>query len=335
VSQLDNSFNVNDRRLILGPRNNLMAISPLKHAWARDLWKVLLANTWFPQEVDMSRDIKQYRAPDALTEADKRMYRMALAFVSNLDGIQFNNLTFNIGHHITSPEVSMLISRQAFEEGLHVDAYSTMIEAVTDDPMSIYTLFAHDDILGAKNEHILKQSALLGDEFNAKNFTMALVANMMLEGVYFFSGFLTFYILARQGKMLGSADQVRFIQRDEETHLEIFARCYETQKVECPEVFTPQFYREVDELMNASAELEIAWGTHIIGDGVLGTTPELHRAYIQSLVDKRRARIGLPPLYGVKNPYSWVEQFSQVKGTETNFFEGRVASYQVGGQLDW
>lgn len=335
MSQLDNSFNVNDRRLILGPRNNLMAISPLKHAWARDLWKVLLANTWFPQEVDMSRDIKQYRAPDVLTEADKRMYKMALAFVSNLDGIQFNNLTFNIGHHITSPEVSMLISRQAFEEALHVDAYSTMIEAVTDEPMSIYTLFAHDDILGAKNEHILKQSAILGNEFNAKNFTMALVANMMLEGVYFFSGFLTFYILARQGKMLGSADQARFIQRDEETHLEIFARCYETQKIECPEVFKAKFYNEVDELMNASAELEIAWGTHIIGDGVLGTTPELHRAYIQSLVDKRRARIGLPPLYNVKNPYSWVEQFSQVKGTETNFFEGKVASYQVGGQLDW
>ena len=121
------SFDVNKRRLIEGPKNALMAVNPLKHKWAREIWKIMLANTWMAQEIDLSRDVKQYQE---LTDAERQMYDRDLAFLSNLDGIQFNNLTFNIGHHITSPEVSMIISRQAFEEANHVDAYSTMIEAI-------------------------------------------------------------------------------------------------------------------------------------------------------------------------------------------------------------
>ena len=332
----DYSFDINSRRLIEGPKNNLMAIYPLKHTWARDMWKIMLANTWFPTEVDMSRDVKQYRPENnELTDGERLAYDRALAFLSNLDGIQFNNLTFNIGHHITSPEVSMCISRQAWEEALHVDAYSTMIESITQDPMRIYTLYQRNDILAAKNEHIMRQSAILGDEYNARNFTMALVANIILEGVYFFSGFLTFYTLARGGKMLGSTDQIRFIQRDEETHLELFTYCYKTQQIERPELFDAKFYNEVDELMHAAMELESTWGAHIIEGGVLGLTPGIIKDYVKWLVDARRAKIGLPPLYGVKNPVEWVSKFSRINGTETNFFEGKPAAYQKGGTLSW
>ena len=96
---------INDRRLIDGPIDNLMCISPIKHTWANDFWKRMLANTWFPTVVDMSRDIKMYKS---LSSAERNMYDSALAFLSNLDGIQFNNLTKNIGHYITSPEVNFV-----------------------------------------------------------------------------------------------------------------------------------------------------------------------------------------------------------------------------------
>lgn len=331
MSGYDASFDISKRRLIDGPRNNLMAIYPLKHAWARDVYKVMIANTWTPNVVDLARDIKQYKE---LTDAERKMYDRALAFLSNLDGIQFNNLAFNIGEHITSPEVAMCISRQSWEEVNHVESYSVLIEAVSDDPLDIYTLFSRDETLARKNEYIMAQSAILKNDYSKRNFALAVVANIILEGIYFYSGFLAFYTLARMGKMTGSADMIRLIQRDEEVHLELFSRMLETLQVEYPEIFDAAFWKDATELIDIGVRMETDWGCHIIEDGVLGLTNQIIHDRIRFLADKRLARIGRPALYGVKDPVAWVENFSLVNGIETNFFEGKSAGYQAGG-LKW
>lgn len=327
---------VNARRLILGPRDDLMAISPMKHAWAREVWKMMLANTWVPGEVSLSDDIICYR--ERLTESERFAYDKALAFLSNLDGIQFHNINMNISTHVTSPEVEMCLSRQAFEEALHVDSYSQMIEAISLDPMSIYMTFERDGILAKKNEFILKQSQVLGlGEFTARSFALALVSNILLEGVYFFSGFLVFYLLAKQGKMLGSADMIRFIQRDEEqNHLTLFKRMLETMQIENPEVFDEQFWRDALSIYHESAQLEITWAKYIFSGGVFGATDAMLESYIKSLCNKRAEDINAPfiPYPGAKNPFEWVERFSAPNGVEKNFFETKVDSYQI-GTLDW
>lgn len=327
---------VNDRRLILGPRDNFMAISPMKHTWARDVWKMMLANTWTPGEVNLADDIVCYR--DNLTEAERFAYDKALAFLSNLDGIQFHNINMNIAAHVTSPEVEMCLARQAFEEALHVDSYSQMIEAISLDPMSVYMTFERDGILAKKNEFILKQSQVLGlEEFTARGFALALVSNILLEGVYFFSGFLVFYLLARQGKMLGSADMIRFIQRDEEqNHLTLFMHMLETMRIEHPEVFDDQFWRDAYAIFHESVQLEIAWAKYIFSGGVFGATDEMLENYIKTLGNERAAYINAPfiPYVGVTNPYEWVKRFSSPNGVEKNFFETKVDAYQI-GTLEW
>lgn len=331
---MDTAAIVNSRRLIGGPQSKLMAISPMKHTWARHVWKIMMSNTWFPEEIDFSRDVKCYK--NDLTAAERQMYDKALAFLSNLDGIQFNNLTFNIGQHITSPEVSMVISRQAWEEANHVYAYSAMIEAISLDPMAVYMTFEKDKILADKNEYIMRQSEILGREYSDRNFALALIANIILEGIYFYSGFLAFYVLAKNGKMLGSTDNIRLIQRDEVVHLNFFILMLQTLQQERPELFDASFWEDAKELFRAAVELETTWGKHIISGGVLGLTDRIIEDYIKHLANERVAMIGLEPLYpGVKNPVEWVEKFSSPNGTETNFFEGKITSYAVGGSLEW
>ncbi|KCY98851.1 ribonucleotide-diphosphate reductase subunit beta, partial [Acinetobacter baumannii] len=89
---------INDRRLILGPKDDLMAISPMKHTWARDIHQRMKDNNWFPEVVDLSNEGICYR--DKLTEAERRLYDKSLAFLSNLDGIQFHNINQNIAKQI-------------------------------------------------------------------------------------------------------------------------------------------------------------------------------------------------------------------------------------------
>lgn len=331
----DYASRVNARRLINGPVDKLMAVSPLKHKWAWEVLDVMESNSWFPREIDLSRDVKDYRTN--LTEAEKNMFDKALAFLSNLDGIQFNNLIQNIGQCITSPEVSMCISRQAYEEANHVRSYSTIIEAITADPMSIYMTFERDGMLAKKNESIMRQSEILGEDFTPRNFALAVVANIILEGIYFFSGFLAFYVLAKNGKMMGSCDMIRLIQRDEEgTHLTLFVQMFKTLQEENPDIFDVNFFEEAKQLMMHAVEMESEWGRYIISGGVLGLTDTIINDYIKHLANERAALIGMPEIYpGVKNPVGWVSQFSNTNQNEANFFETKVTSYSVGGSLDW
>lgn len=324
---------VNSRRLICGPDDKLMCISPLKHKWAMDVFKLMRKNEWSPESIAMGNDRLDYHTK--LDDAERRMYDKALAFVSNLDGIQFDNLITNIGVHVTSPEFSMALARQAYEEANHVLAYSLMAEAVSDKPLEIYGMYETDEILAAKNQFIMAQSNALRGEFTPEKFALAVVGNICLEGIYFFSGFLAFYVLAKFGKMLKSADNVKYIQRDEETHLQLFTHAYKTMQIENPEVFTPEFYAKAKRIVLDAVELEKSWGKHIISGGVLGITDEIVDRRIEHLANIRVAPLGWEPLFpGVKNPTEWADKMSAIGGVETNFFEGKVTDYQAGG-LEW
>lgn len=310
----------------------------MKHGWANEILKVMQDNTWFPASVNLSDDGLCYR--EQLTDAERFSYDKALAFLSNLDGIQFNNINQNIAKHVTSPEVAMCLSRQAWEEALHVLSYSAMIESVSLDPMSVYMTFERDGILAKKNEFILNQSRSLGSDFSARGFSLSVVSNILLEGVYFYSGFLQFYILAKQGKMLGSADMIRYIQRDEGgTHLELFCRMLWTLQAENPEVFNDAFYHDALKIFHESTQLEISWAKYIFSGGVFGVTDVMLEIYIKLLANRRAKQAKLPfvPYPNISesdNPFKWVDSFSATNGVETNFFEGKPTAYQAGA-LDW
>lgn len=342
--KLRNQQVVNQRRIIGGPRSELMAISPMKHAFCRDFWNQMLANTWFATEIDVSKDVQCYK--NVLTSGERMAYDYGLSFLSNLDGIQLHNITDNISQWVTSPEIKMVLTRQAYEEALHVDAYSTMIEAISLDPMAVYTMFERDGMLAAKNEHIMRQSKALSENYSPRAYCMAVVANVALEGIYFYSGFLTFYTLGKRGLMTGSSDQIKFINRDEVTHLNFFIRKLEELMKENPEVFDEQFWIDAEALIRSSVELESNWGKYIIRGGVLGMSDQIVEDYIKHLGNVRWAamvknahpsvkRVLFP---GVKNPVEWVTKFSSINGDESNFFEAKVKSYQVGGAggtLEW
>ncbi|MGV2866406.1 ribonucleotide-diphosphate reductase subunit beta [Achromobacter sp. AGC39] len=325
---------INARRLIEGPRNDLMAVSPMKHKWALEYWDLMLANNWTLHEVSLLADGPCYR--NDLTEGERFAYDSALSFLSNLDGIQLGNLMNNIAQHITSPEVLMCITRQTYEEANHVMCYSALVETVSADPMAVYMRFERDGMLAKKNDSILRQSRILKETYSARAFALAVVGNVALEGIYFYSGFLNFYTLARRGKMVGSAEMIKFIQRDEVTHLHLFAQMFATLRVERPELFDAGFWADARELLRLAAEMEIEWGKYIIKGGVLGLTEKIVEDYIKALTNDRAALLGMDPIFpGVKDPCEWVKKFSSINGDERNFFETKVLAYQSANSLAW
>ena len=329
---------INNRRLIEGAQDNLMSISPMKHEWARNILQRMQDNTWFPHTVNLTDDKACYTS--RLTTGEKFLYDKSLAFLSNLDGIQFRNINLNIAKHVTSTEVSLCLSRQSWEEGVHVLSYANMIEAISLNPRDVYTTFLRDGVLAKKNEFILEQSRIIGEEFSARGFALALIANICLEGVYFYTGFLGFYLLARQGKMLGSADMIKYINRDEgETHLDLFKNMLWTMQSERPEIFDEKFWIDAKLLMKQSGLLEMSWGKYTIQGGVQGASDSHYEQYVKHLCNKRSNSCEMP--FGdvfdniTENPYEWVESFAQPNSSEANAFERKETNYKVGGGLKW
>ena len=332
---------INKRKIINGEDDGLMQISPLKHPFADEIFKIMLKNTWVPGEVPMGRDVEMWNSKNTLSENERRVYKRSLAFVSNLDGIQTNNLVQNILRQITSPEVSLTLVRQSFEEALHVYSYSTMVEALNLDPDEIYGMYRRDIELYNKNKYVLNSLAKIaspnfktGTFSDDQSFLEACVANIILEGIYFYSAFLVFYVLRRSNKMPGSAEMIQFINRDEDMHLKLFINIVKTIIKEQPELWTPGFQAKVVKNIQGACEHEINWGISCIREGILGLTPPNLTDYIEFITDMRLRSLGLPEQYHKKNPFPWIDEITQGSMIEVNFFEGTVKEYST-GTLSW
>jgi ribonucleoside-diphosphate reductase beta chain len=319
--------NVNDRKIFGGNPTGIFELNDIKYQWAYNLWEMMLNNTWFPKEVDMTRDVSDYKH---ITESEKDAYDKALSQLIFMDSLQTNNIMDNINPYVTSPEINLILVRQAYEEALHSQSYAVMVDSISANSKEIYDLWRRDMMLKSKNDAIARVYEELSKNPTESNFVKACFANQILEGIYFYSGFAYIYTLARSGKMLGSAQMIRFIQRDEVTHLVLFQNLINSLRKERADLFTQDLKDEVIEMFKEAVELEVAWGKYITQGQILGLTDDIIEQYIQYLADDRLSSVGFTKLYNVTNPIKWVDDFSKFNDQKTNFFEGTVANYSKG-----
>jgi ribonucleoside-diphosphate reductase beta chain len=324
---------ISDYRVFNGPDNGLMQITPSKHPKAIEVYNKMRNDNWHENEVDMSMDVATW---GTLTDAEKRAYRMALAFLSNLDGMQLHNLEI-VSQACTSPWYKMAMARQVYDESLHVMTYSLMIETMGFDAVETYNMFMTDDILFEKNRFVKNMNALVNGNDSLEGYILSTVANQALEGIMFQSGFLIFYVLSEGGKMHASAKQIKFIQRDELNHLRLFFYKYADLRTENPDAFTPALEARAKAVLKEAAEMEIRWGKHLIKDGIMGLSDEIVEGYVKHLADYFADGLGLGLIYGTDgitpNPCEWVNERMSEFGIDVNFFEDKPDDYDSG--VDW
>ncbi|GAA6817983.1 ribonucleotide-diphosphate reductase subunit beta [Helicobacter pylori] len=323
----DSTESVNERKIFGGNPTSMFDLNKIKYQWADHLWKTMLANTWFAEEVSMNDDKRDYLK---LSTEEKIGYDRALAQLIFMDSLQTNNLIDNVNPFITSPEINLCLVRQAYEEALHSHAYAVMVESISANTEEIYDMWRNDMQLKSKNDYIAQVYMELAKNPTEENILKALFANQILEGIYFYSGFSYFYTLARSGKMLGSAQMIRFIQRDEVTHLILFQNMINALRNERADLFTPKLINEVIGMFKKAVEIEALWGDYITQGKILGLTSSLIEQYIQFLADSRLSKVGIAKVYGVQHPIKWVESFSSFNEQRSNFFEARVSNYAKG-----
>jgi ribonucleoside-diphosphate reductase beta chain len=160
------------------------------------------------------------------------------------------------------------------------------------------------------------------------------VFSLILEGIFFYSSFAVMFGFQRQNKMIGAAEQIQYIMRDESMHLNFGINMINAIKEEQPELWTKSFQDHIVDLVKKAVVLEATFAREVFPKGIFGMNAEGFEKYIQHIADRRLTRVGLPELYQTPNPFPWMSEAIDLT-KEKNFFETRVTEYQVGGTLDW
>lgn len=330
-----------EKRLINCNQVDVNQLMPLKYKWAWEHYLNGCANNWMPTEVPMAKDIELWKS-NQLSPDERRVILRNLGFFSTAESLVGNNIVLAIFKHVTNPEARQYLLRQAFEEAVHTHTFLYICESLNLDEGEVFNMYNEIPCIKEKD---LFQMSLTADVLE-KDFTTATFEGaqkflenligyyLIMEGIFFYSGFVMILSFNRQNKMTGIGEQYQYILRDETIHLNFGIDLINTIKEENPELWTAEFQQHILDLVKRAVELEITYAQECLPRGILGLKAPMFRDYVQHVADRRLERIGLKAQYGSKNPFPWMSETIDLN-KEKNFFETRVTEYQTAANLVW
>ena len=305
--------------------------------------KTLAEHVWNDSMKEMQRDIELWKSPNGLTEDERRIVKRNLGFFVTADSLAANNIVLGTYRQITAPECRQFLLRQAFEEAIHTHAYQYIVESLGLDESEIFNAYHEIPSIKDKDEFLIPFiNTLTNPTFKTGTMdsdqnllTSLIVFACIMEGLFFYVGFVQILALGIQNKMTGSAEQYQYILRDESMHCNFGIDVINTIKLENPHLWTDEFKKNITELFRKGVDLEYAYAEDTMPRGVLGLNSTMFKEYLRFICNRRMQQIGLDQLFpGVNNPFPWMSEMIDLK-KEKNFFETRVTEYQSGGVLAW
>ncbi len=342
INRTTERVDINKRRIINGADADVIQLYPMKHTFAWEAYNTGNANHWLPTEISMQKDIEQWKSPTFLTADERLALKVVLGFFTTADSIAANNMVLAFYKHITSPECRMYLLRQAYEEAIHTHSYQYIVESLGLDEGEIFNMYREIDAIYDKDAFIMSfNEGIFDDNFKTGTFESdqkflenMIIGSIILEGIFFYSSFAVMFGFQRQNKMIGSAEQIQYIMRDESQHLNFGIEMINTIKEEQPELWTAGFQERIVNLVRRAVVLEYTFAQTVFPKGIFGMNADGFKKYIEHIADRRLARIGLPVQYNSPNPFPWMSETIDLN-KEKNFFETRVIEYKTGGALDW
>ena len=319
---------------ILDPGLSL-TLRPMRYPTFFEMFKDGIKNTWTVEEVDFSTDLVDLRS--RLTPAEIHLIQRLVAFFATGDSIVSNNLVLNLYKHINSPEARLYLSRQLFEEAVHVQFYLTLLDNYVPDPEARAAAFAAVENIPSitkKAQFCMRwmDSIQELDELKTAGERRQFLLNLIcfagcIEGLFFFAAFAYVYFLRSRGLLNGLAAGTNWVFRDESCHLEFAFEVVKVVRSDEPELFDAELEQQIVEMMKDAVECELQFAEDLLSGGVAGLSVREMRQYLEYVADSRVTRLGMEPIFGSKNPFAFMEL--QDVQELTNFFERRVSAYQV------
>ena len=338
---LTQRINPEDKRLLNCKAVDVNQLMPLKYKWAWEHYLNGCANHWMPTEVSMQRDIELWKS-NKLSAGERRVIMRNLGFFATGESLVANNIVLSIFKFVTNPEARQYLLRQAFEEAIHTHTFHYIVESLGLDGREVFNMYHEVSSIRGKDAFVMSLTdSILDPNFSTdtvegiQQFIKNLVGfYVIMEGIFFYSGFVMILSFHRQNRMTGIGEQFQYILRDETIHLNFGIDLINSIKAEHPEAWTPELQKDIVQMIDEATSYEYAYARDCLPEGVMGLSAVQFLDYVQCIADRRLERIGLGTKYGSKNPFPWMSETIDL-AKEKNFFETRVTEYQNAGALVW
>ena len=315
-----------------------LTLRPMRYPRFYEMYRAAIKNTWTVEEIDFQIDLGHLR--QRMTPAERHLIERLVAFFATGDSIVSNNLVISLYRHVNAPEARMYLSRQLYEEALHIQFYLTLLDNYVPDPTRRAQAFAAID-----NIPSIRRKAQFCQRWTDEVFSVGRISTIeerrrfllnltcfacCIEGLFFFGAFAYVYFLRSRGLLPGLAAGTNWVFRDESAHMAFAFSVIETVRREEPELFDDEWAQQVRAMIIDAVECESEFADDVLSGGVIGLTRRDMRQYLEYVADQRFVMLGLEPQFNVRNPFPFM-QLQDVQEL-TNFFERRVSAYQVAVQ---
>ncbi len=311
-----------------------LTLRPMRYPVFYDMFRDGIKNTWTVEEVDFSTDLVDLKR--RLTCAEVHLIQRLVAFFATGDSIVSNNLVLNLYKHINSPEARLYLSRQLYEEAVHVQFYLTLLDNYVPNPDERAAAFAAVDnipSISKKADFCIKwmDSIQKLDQLETKDHRRQFLLNLIcfaacIEGLFFFAAFAYVYFLRSKGLLHGLAAGTNWVFRDESCHLEFAFEVVNVVRSQEPDFWDAKLELDIVQMIREAVDAETQFAEDLLSGGVAGLSVRDMRQYLGYVADSRLGRLGIAPVFNVKNPFSFMDL--QDVQELTNFFERRVSAYQ-------
>jgi ribonucleoside-diphosphate reductase beta chain len=244
---------------------------------------------------------------------------------------------------VSNSELEACLMTWQFFEKIHSQSYSYIIQNVYSDSEEVFGgIYEDEEIIARAKSAIEDYNNLMGMACGVnktseikKQIYMTIVSINILEAVRFYVSFICSFAFAENKKMVGNADIIKLIKRDEALHLANTQSILKILHNEESEGFiktAAQCKNEAIAMFERAADEEKKWASYLFKDGsIIGLNEPILHQYIDWLCMSRRKAVGLPYENVGKNPIGgWTDAWMASESVQVAPQEHEITSYKIG-----
>jgi ribonucleoside-diphosphate reductase subunit M2 len=300
---------------LLAHDDNRFVMFPIKHNDIWEMYKKQVDCFWRAEEIDLTKDFAHW---ESLNDDERYFISMILAFFAASDGIVLENLASRFMKDVQLSEARAFYGFQIAMENVHSESYSLLIETYiknSEEKNRLFNAIENFPCIKKKSDWAQKW---LND--NRSSFASRLVAFACVEGIFFSGAFCSIYWLKKRGLMPGLTFSNELISRDEALHCEFAVLLYSKLQVKLKKT-------KIYEIIKDAVEIETEFICEALPCRLIGMNSQMMTQYIQFVADRLSVQLGYDKIYGVSNPFDFMELISLE--SKTNFFERRLGDYAL------
>lgn len=312
-----------------------LLLKPVKYPWALDLYNQAVANTWFPNEIQLGQDLADWKK---MSDEERHAVTFLMSYFNPNELLVNKALAFGVYPYVNAAEAHLYLAKQMWEEANHCMSFEYVLETFPIDREQAYDAHIETPSMARKEEFETKFIRRMTEDTldintveGKKDFVRNLVAyNIILEGIWFYSGFMVALSFRQRNLLRNFASLIDWVVRDESLHLKFGINLILTVMEENEELQTEEFANEIKQMIIDAVEMEEAYNKDLLPNGILGLNSDYINQYVKYLADRRLEELGFDAHYKVSNPAKWMSAANDTLQL-VNFFEATNTSYEVNG----